>query len=300
MNIPLLSPLMGYVLKFFSDLCGGNFALAVLIFTVLVNLLMLPLTIKSQKATAKQAMLKPKMDALKKKYGNDQVKYNTALQELYKRENVSMSGGCLPMILRLVFMMGVYSVVLSPLTHLTSVDAATIKAAMESAGNTVREMQLVSLVQQGAVAEIPASVLGNLDFTFLGINLTETPKFTLDFVNGFKVIWWIPIISFATSMLTSLVTLAIQKKANPGQKTMSGMMLTMPIMSLIIAFTVPGAVGFYWACSNLVAGATQAFSQIVYSPNKLVAEEQANFVLKRAAEEDKKKQTSAAKKSAEQ
>lgn len=290
---------MGYVLKFFSDLCGGNFALAVLIFTVLVNLLMLPLTIKSQKATAKQAMLKPKMDALKKKYGNDQVKYNTALQELYKRENVSMSGGCLPMILRLVFMMGVYSVVLSPLTHLTSVDSATIKAAMTEAGN-IREMQLVSMVQQGAVAGIPASVLGNLDFTFLGINLTETPKFTLDFANGFKPIWWIPIISFATSMLTSLVTLAIQKKANPGQKTMSGMMLTMPIMSLIIAFTVPGAVGFYWACSNLVAGATQAFSQIVYSPNKLVAEQQANFVFKRAAEEDKKKQTSAAKKSAEQ
>ncbi len=296
---------MGYVLKFFSDLCGGNFALAVLIFTVLVNLLMLPLTIKSQKATAKQAMLKPKMDALKKKYGNDQVKYNTALQELYKRENVSMSGGCLPMILRLVFMMGVYSVVLSPLTHLVAnVDAATIKAALEAAkaaaGKPVREMELISMVQQGAVAGIPASVLGNLDFTFLGINLTETPKFTLDFANGFKAIWWIPIISFATSMLTSLVTLAIQKKANPGQKTMSGMMLTMPIMSLIIAFTVPGAVGFYWACSNLVAGATQAFSQIVYSPNKLVAEQQANFVLKRAAEEDKKKQTSAAKKSAEQ
>ncbi len=298
MNIPLLSPLMGYVLKFFSDLCGGNFALAVLIFTVLVNLLMLPLTIKSQKSTAKQAMLKPKMDALKKKYGNDQVKYNTALQELYKRENVTMSGGCMPMILRLVFMMGVYSVVLSPLTHLTNVDSATIKAAMAEAGN-IREMQLVSLVQQGGVAGIPASVLGNLDFTFLGINLTETPHFTLDFVNGFKVIWWIPIISFATSMLTSLVTLAIQKKANPGQKTMSGMMLTMPIMSLIIAFTVPGAVGFYWACSNLVAGATQAYAQMVYSPNKLVAEGQAAFVLKRAAEEDKKKQTSAAKKSAE-
>ncbi len=299
MNIPLISPLMGYVLKFFSDLCGGNFALAVLIFTVLVNLLMLPLTIKSQKSTAKQAMLKPKMDALKKKYGNDQVKYNTALQELYKRENVTMSGGCMPMILRLVFMMGVYSVVLSPLTYLTGVDSETIKTALAELGNSAREMQLISLVQQGSVAGIPASVLGNLDFTFLGIDLTETPQFTLDFANGFKPIWWIPIISFATSMLTSLVTIAIQKKANPGQKTMSGMMLTMPIMSLVIAFTVPGAVGFYWACSNVVAGVTQAFSQIVYSPAKLVAEQQTNFVLKRAAEEDKKKQTTAAKKSAE-
>ena len=66
----IISKPMGWILARLSELCNNNFALSVLIFTVLVNLLMLPLTIKSQKSTAKQAKIKPKMDALKKKYGS--------------------------------------------------------------------------------------------------------------------------------------------------------------------------------------------------------------------------------------
>ena len=64
-----LSKPIGLILKFFSDLTGGNFALAVLLFTILVNLLLLPLSIKSQKSNAGQTRIKPKVDALRKKPG---------------------------------------------------------------------------------------------------------------------------------------------------------------------------------------------------------------------------------------
>ncbi|MEE1047347.1 MAG: YidC/Oxa1 family membrane protein insertase, partial [Clostridia bacterium] len=70
-----ISNIMGWVLAQLSELCAHNFAASVVLFTIIVNLLMLPLTIKTQKSTAKQAKLKPKLDALKKKYGNDKQKY---------------------------------------------------------------------------------------------------------------------------------------------------------------------------------------------------------------------------------
>ena len=95
---------LGMILQWFSTLFGGNFAAAVFFFTLLINLVMLPLTIKSQKSTANQARIKPKLEALKKKCGDDKVKYNQEMQELYQRENVSAAGGCLHMIIRLVIM----------------------------------------------------------------------------------------------------------------------------------------------------------------------------------------------------
>ena len=124
-----ISKPMGWLLAQLSNILGDNFAASVFAFTILVNLLMLPLTIKTQKSTAKQAKLKPKLDALKKKYGNDKQKYSQAMSELYSKEGVSMSGGCLPMIIRLLVMMGVYYAVISPLTYVQQIDSSAISSA---------------------------------------------------------------------------------------------------------------------------------------------------------------------------
>lgn len=291
-NVP-----MGYLLKWLAQICGGNFAMAVFLFTVLVNVAILPLTIKSQKSTAKQSMLKPKLDALKKKYGDDKVKYSQAMQELYQRENVSMAGGCLPMIIRLIFMMAVYYVVINPLQYLGGVDKETInkalKALIESTGTkALRAIDLVKPVALGEVKGIDSDVLSHINFNFFGIDLTQKPHFTFNFSEA-EIIWVIPFLAFAAAMLTSIVTLIMQKKSNPDQPNMAGMMLTMPLMSLIIGFTVPGAVGFYWACSSLISGALQVLTQIWFSPAKLVANQQMQFALKRNQDELKIKNRTA-------
>lgn len=287
----IIAPL-GWILRWLAQICGGNFAMAIFLFTLLVNLAILPLSIKSQKSTAKQAMLKPKLDMLKQKYGDDKMKYSQAMQELYQRENVSMAGGCLPMLIRLIFMMMVYAVVVDPLQYLANVDNATIQAAMaslrESGESVARAINLVPFVLNGDVSEISRNVLDHISFNFLGIDLLQTPHFTFNFSEA-QLIWIIPLLSFAAAMLVSIVTLIIQKKANPDQPNMAGMMLTMPLMSLFIGFTVPGAVGFYWACSSLVSGALQVLTQIWYSPAKLAAQQQMQFVLKRSQDEEKLK-----------
>lgn len=280
---------LGMLLQWLSTLFSGNFAAAVFFFTLLINLVMLPLTIKSQKSTANQARIKPKLEALKKKCGDDKVKYNQEMQELYQRENVSAAGGCLPMIIRLAIMFGVYEVITSPLRYLAGVDASIISDALFAAkdagliATTVRnEISLVTLIESGAIelAGVDLGALPNINFSLFGLNLTETPKFAFNIFSGaFKPIWLIPIASFITAILSSVISMAMQKKINPEAPNMAGMMLMMPIMSLVIAFSVPGAVGFYWAVSNLVSTGIQTLVQLFYSPAKIIAREQLNAVI---------------------
>ena len=116
----------GFILEKLADLFGGSFAWAVLAFTIVINVILIPLTIKSQKATVQQTRIKPKLDELKKRYGNDRRKFAEAQQKLYQEENVSMSGGCLPMILRLVIMMSIYTLILSPLTYMAGANETEI------------------------------------------------------------------------------------------------------------------------------------------------------------------------------
>ena len=84
--------------------------------------------------------------------------------------------------------------------------------------------------------ETVKEAIGTIDFNFLGINLTEKPVFSFDIFNDFKLIWFMPIIAFAAQILTSLISMKMQKKINPDAPSMTGMLLTMPLISLFITF----------------------------------------------------------------
>lgn len=275
----IISVPMGYILKGLSYLVGNNFAAAVALFTLLVNLLMLPLTLKSQKSTVQQTRIRPKLDALKEKYGDDKQRYSQEMQALYQREGVSMSGGCMPLIIRMLLMMGIYYAVINPLRYICGVEADVIKAAMTEF-ELAREIELVPLVAAGKVSTIPAEVAQMIDFNLFGINLTDMPNFSLDFSKA-QPIWIIPFISFAAQMLSSIVSMKIQKKNNPDAPNMAGMMLTMPLISLWIGFSFPGALGFYWAVSAIIGGVIQTVVSIKYGPDVLIAKEQTKEVYQR-------------------
>jgi len=296
----LLKPL-GWILQQFAYLFNGSFAWSVFMFTLVVNLLMIPLSIKTQKSTVGQMRIRPKMEALKKKYGDDKQRYSTELQKLYQEENVSMSGGCLPMLIRLPIMLGVYQVVLSPLKYIVGVSDSVIEKATTLASkagiisNTAYpQVDIINNLGHKGLAEVSDTIskeMGNIDFNFLGIKLTDSPKFDINIFStepgkGFELSWLIPILAFAAAMLTSIVSMQIQKRTNPDAPRMGGMMLTMPFISLIIGFSVSCAAGFYWACSSLISGAIQSLIQIYYGPNKMIAAEQAKALVKRNKEEN--------------
>ncbi len=294
----LLKPL-GWILQQLSLLFGGNFAASVFVFTILVNAILIPLNIKTQKSSVGQMRIRPKLEALKKKYGDDRQKMAMEQQRLMKEEGISMSGGCLPLLIRMPIMLGIYGVILSPLKYIAGVAPDVITTATESfktafpaaAQNGYIEPQVINAIKEGTInfpgIESVRDSISQIDFNFFGIDLTSKPEFNIDVINHFNINWFIPILAFAAAMLTSIVTMRIQKKTNPDAPSMPGLMLAMPLVSLFIGFTVSCAAGFYWACSSLISGGIQICVQYFYGPNKMIAHEQSKELLKRYAEEQK-------------
>lgn len=283
-DIPFINKPLGWILESIAGFMGGNFAASIFLFTLLINIALIPLSIKSQKSSVQQTRIKPKLDDLKKRYGDDKQKFAQAQQKLYQEENVSMSGGCLPMILRLVLMMCIYNIILSPLTYLMHIDAEAISAATTAFREAFPKEQFSQLKLITAIdnpdftfkgIEAVADKIANtsINFNLFGINLTQTPEFSFNIFKAFHINWLMPLIAFAAQILTSLISMRMQKKINPDAPSMSGMLLTMPLISLFIGFSLPGGVTFYWACSSLIGGLIQTAIQYFYGPHKMLAHE---------------------------
>ena len=289
---------LGWVLKQLTYLCGGSFAAGVFLFTVIVNVVMIPLNIKTQKSTVGQARIKPKLDALKEKYGDDRQKFAAEQQKLMQEEKVSLSGGCLPLLVRFPILIGVYAIIQSPLTYLGGVSQTIIEAAktaytaaVPNAAKGYLEPLILGAVKDGKITftgiETVKTAMSKFDFSFLGIDLTTKPEFNIDIINKFNINWLIPILAFATAMISSIISMRMQKKTNPDAPSMSGLMLTMPLISLFIGFTVSCAAGFYWACSSLVASIIQVFVSYFYGPGRMIAKAQEKELYTRFKEEQK-------------
>lgn len=86
----------------------NNYALTIIVFTLLIKLLLMPLNLKSRRSTMRMSSISPKLQALQEKYKDDQEKLNQKMQELYRKEGVSPLGGCLPMILSMVILFAMF------------------------------------------------------------------------------------------------------------------------------------------------------------------------------------------------
>ena len=290
MNISFINKPFGWILESIAGLVGGNFAASIFLFTLLINLILIPLSIKSQKSSVQQTRIKPKLDELKRRYGDDKQRYNAEMQKLYQEENVSMSGGCLPLILRLIFMMSIYWIILSPLTYLMHIDKNVISEAVKTLGTTAKsgsELAVIDAVRNGTIdSPAIAKALESINFEFFGINLTQTTNFSFNIFNDFQTIWIMPIIAFGAQILSSLLSMAMQKKINPDAPSMNSMLLMMPLISLFIGFSLPGGVTFYWACSSLIGGLIQTGIQFYYGPHKMLARERIKELKKQSAFEE--------------
>lgn len=223
----------------------NSYPIAIIVFTVALNVAMIPFNIKQQKTMAKQAKLRPKLEALKEKCGDDKMKYQNAMTELYQKENVSPASGCLPMIIRLAIIMIVYSALR---TVLNSPDGSTI----------------------GKNVLVPIEY-----FDLFGLNIAPAPKFSTDIINDFQLLWLIPLASFATQLISMFISNLQQKKNNPqaDMGAMKGTMLIMPVFSLVITFRFTCALGFYWAISGIVNTVITLVVNSIYSADKINAKE---------------------------
>lgn len=310
--------IFGWILKFIYNLVGNNYALALIVFTLFFRLILLPSTISQQKGAAKQMRMQAKVNRIQEKYKDYQKADKQQLiqqetQALYQKEGYSsMTGGCLPLIVQLPIMWGLYGAVYKPLSYILGINADYLQkfadiyksltgTALQLTGRvTQAEMFILEKFEEIApkAAGVPQDVINtikNFDFTVFGIPLFARPSF--ETIKHFgsastqdRLLLLIPILSALTSLMTSLLTQKRQEKNNPNTAQMKQMscmmMLMMPLMSLWITFSLPAAVGMYWIISNVVAFLQTLVLGYTHEPRKVLAKLMVEETVERRSKEE--------------
>ena len=278
----------GYLLDWMYQL-SGSYGFALIVFSIVVQLVMLPMTAKSKKSMMKMSRLQPQMQDIQRRYADDPQRQNAAMQALYKEEGVSMGGGCLWSLLPMLIILPLYTVVRQPIVYMLheSLEVAEqIISVLQGAApeafsanafyHQITAAQLLSQPEYSEIvkAAIPAlseATLAGVNFSFLGINLGEIPSFNV-FAASF---WcWPQVGLFLLAMLSAgnqVITMWISQKMNDSlvtnkdgiqdqetakksqaAQTNKVMMWTMPLMMLWIGFTVPASLSLYWFVGGVV------------------------------------------------
>ena len=288
----IFGPIMEWIYRFIP-----NYGWALIVFTLLVNLVLLPLRIKQQKSTARMSAFQPKMQEIQKKYAKDKNRQQEELMKFQQEYGFSMTAGCMPMALNFLFIFGIIEVVYRPLQYILGVSQDVIAQMVEIANSTLGESliatdyrvqsALINLVKSNG--EAFSSVLGdkladvqNFQMMFFGIDLGQTP---LSSWPSIAII--IPILSVVTMIIVQVITMKMS-----GQE-MSGSMKALPwIMSIMfgyIAFTIPTGFSLYYTVSNIASFIQSLIAKRIYDPEQVKAQVEAEIEAKRA-EKKKKKQ----------
>lgn len=318
-NIPFIQIPFGYVLEFFYNFFD-NYGLALILFSLAVKLILLPLSAKSKKSMMKTSRLQPKIKQIELACGDDKQKYQQEVSRLYKEEGVSMMGGCLWGFLPLLLLIPLYNVIREPLTYLLHLDEATVTAIKE----VVAKMQNVEIDKlnyywqysaaqnMGQFADIVKAT--SINFSFLGIDLGQTPNWQIWKASGWSEIGGalIPLVSGGLNYLAMFISQKMNNtviKNDKGEKdeaavasaqsTGKAMNLIMPLVSVWFGFIMPLGISIYWIAQS-VFGIVQDFFltrhyRKVYDAEDEVKRQKA---AERAAEEAEKERIRAAKRSA--
>ena len=274
--------LMGWLYQF-----TNNYGVALILFAIIVQLVMLPMTAKSKKSMMKMSRLQPRMQEIQRRYADDPQRQNAAIQAMYKEEGVSMGGGCLWSLVPMLIIIPLYTVVRQPLVYMLHESLETANqivdvlktAAPEAFGsnayyNQITAAQLIPQyadVLKEAIPTISDTVLNGVNFGFLGCNLGLIPPFNV-FASTFWT--WPNVGLFLLALLSAgnqVVTMWINQKMNDSvvtnkdgiqdketaqnsqaAQTSKVMMYTMPLMMLWIGFTVPASLSLYWLAGGVV------------------------------------------------
>ncbi len=272
----------GWLLDFLYQF-AGNYGLALILFSLLIKLILLPASAKSKKSTMAMTRLAPLAKAIQDKYPDDQNKANMEVQKLYKEEGVSMFGGCLWMLLPMLLLFPLFYVIREPITYMLHFSAEESAAIVETMKNLIPDAfgknriydQLVAAAHLSeyapqlveAIPELAGKTLESLNFNFLGIDLSQIPNWrfwtwtlSLSVIGGFLI----PVISAGSNILTMLITQKMNAKVvtdengemdEAAAKTAAGsnksMMLMMPLITLFIGFSYPCALSLYWLSQNI-------------------------------------------------
>lgn len=298
----ILGILMDFIYRytcFFSvgDVRISNIGLCIIIFTVVMNILLFPLTIKQQKSSKLMTVMQPELRKIQEKYKgkNDQtsmMRMQTETRAVYDKYGTSMTGGCGQLIIQMVVLFALYQVIYRIPAYVPSV-----RGFYDTVANQIMNQSGYADIISGMVTSFnlknmdSSTVDGMVDFlykltpsqwkelaaafpsiadvitenativeslnNFLGINLSTMPW------QGFapSVTWLIPILAGATQWYSARLMTALSPSSddNAMAQQMKTMSTMMPLMSLVFCFTFPAGIGIYWIASALCRIIQQLF-----------------------------------------
>ncbi len=298
----LLGTPLGYLMKFCYDIIK-NYGIAIIVFTLLTKVILLPINILVQKNSIKMIKMKPELEALKYRYVDDKDAFIDAQSELYKKEKYSPIMGVIPLLIQLPLIFGLIDVVYRPMKHILHfpqqvIDAFVNKAsaimgttdlgsspelvAMRLAAQSEHKDAFLSL-QGDALAGMDVGgfleQMNSIKMNFLGIDLSAIPQW------GLTLLFLVPV--FAG--LSALIMCIIQNKINVLQIEQNaasqwGMTIFMIAFSAYFAFLVPAAIGIYWIFGNLFSIPVMYLMNLMYSPKEYIDYDTLNKMKAKAKE----------------
>ena len=283
--ISFFSSIFGYVLNFIYKYVN-NYGLAIILFTLLLRLILLPMNLKQQKTMKKTAKVQEKFKELQDKYSNDPVRLNEEVRNLYKEENISPFSGCLSSIFQFILIISMFFLVSNPLTYMKKIPAdnkALVQYEKEikedNEGKGANYIEIAVIKKYGKTDENV-----NLNMNFLGLDLSDVPS--KDYKD--PKVFIIPVLYVTTSIISMKLATAMttkkkkEKQENPIKENIvfngdennqeehlvkvenkdeeldtmesmgKSMKYMMPIMTVSIALIAPLGLALYWFISNLL------------------------------------------------
>ena len=287
-----------------------SYGLAIILFTIVIKLIMLPFQMKSKRSMVRMNRMSGKMNEIRKKYANNQAKANEEIQKLYQEEGVNPMSGCLWTMIPLPILIALYSILRQPITHFMSlkedvaislVDKVAAAGIDVSAIATIKDgvteftpygqIALVKLINE----QLPQAAEGikgwfNIDFNFIGLDLTVHPW---DAVKAFEPSWavigliLIPILAGGFQLLMTIMTMKQTAQQGNAAGQTQGMMYMMCLFSVYIAFIMPASLGIYWIAQTVFSMIQEFFMNKFYN-QKIEEEERIRY--EQIQEERRKKQ----------
>ena len=283
----ILSGPLGYVMEWIYKLLP-NYGWDIILFTLLINLVKIPLQLSQQKSMAKMSAFQPMIMDIQTKYKDKPEKQQEELMKLQQDYGYKPTAGCVPMLLNFLVIFGVIGVVYNPLQRIFHISAAALTAAGEAltaAGVSftaiTRDTNIIAQVVAGnsgvigcfSADQITTITEFSQHMNFLGIDLTRIPQIglSLDLV--------LPLLSVVTMFLSTHISMKASGQQMQG--IMKVTMYLMPLMYLFFCFTYPLAFSLYYVISNIVMTVQTQVMRKIYDPEKMRKEVEAQIEEKR-------------------
>ena len=299
-----------WLVRLFYNLTN-SYGVALILFTLVIKLIMLPFQMKSKKSMMRMSRVSGQMQELQKRYAKNQAKLQEEMQKLYEEEGVNPMSGCLWSLIPFPILIALYSIIRQPITHFMMLSKDVLQTVVQSAADA--GVNLTNIVMMDKATGAPALKDGlyqmaaygqinlvkavqemglstpegwfDMNYNFLGLDLTATPW---EYVKSFTFTWavigviLIPILAGLSQFVFSKLTMKTQPQADAaGGASMKSMMYMMPLFSVYIAFVMPAALGVYWIAQSVFSLIQEAILNKTFSA-KLSEEEEARFQARQA------------------